>query len=172
VEFTACTAARIGETAGVRRADINTTTWTWTVCRQTTPSPGGVTDKGTKGRRARVVPIIPVIRPLVDLCLDSISDDPMARLFTGPRGGRVTAAILRDATHWDEVVTANGYSYLLRHGLRHTSLTWMADAGVPVHVLRKIAGHGSLTTTQRYLHPDHRAITEAGEALSAYPNAG
>jgi len=38
----------------------------------------------------------------------------------------------------------------------------MADAGVPVHVLRKIAGHGSLTTTQRYLHPDHRAITDAG----------
>ena len=28
----------------------------------------------------------------------------------------------------------------------------MADAGVPVHVLRMIAGHGSITTTQRYLH--------------------
>ena len=55
--------------------------------------------------------------------------------------------------------------------MRHTGLTWMADAGVPVHVLRKIAGHGSLTTTQRYLHPDHRAITDAGEALSAYLNA-
>jgi hypothetical protein len=27
------------------------------------------------------------------------------------------------------------------------------DAGVPVHTLRKIAGHGTLTTTQRYLHP-------------------
>lgn len=172
VEFTACTAARIGETAGVRRADINTTTWTWNVCRQTTPSPGGITDKGTKGKRARVVPIIPVIRPLVDRRLDSISDDPMARLFTGPRGGRVTTAVLRDATHWDEVVTKLGHHYLLRHGLRHTGLTWMADAGVPVHVLRKIAGHGSLTPTQRYLHPDHRAITEAGEALSVYLNAG
>jgi len=30
----------------------------------------------------------------------------MARLFTGPRGGPVTTAVLRDATHWDEVVTA------------------------------------------------------------------
>ena len=38
-----------------------------------------------------------------------------------------------------------------------------SDAGVPVDVLRKIAGHGSLTTTRRYLHPDHRAITDAGE---------
>jgi hypothetical protein len=27
-------------------------------------------------------------------------------------------------------------------------------------------------TTQRYLHPDYRAIADAGEALSAYLNAG
>ena len=172
VEFTACTAARIGETSGVRRADINRQAWTWNVRRQTTPAPGGVTDKGTKGKRARVVPIIPEIRLLVDRRLNSVSDDPMARLFTGPRGGRVTTAVLRDATHWDEVVTELGYGYLRRHDLRHTGLTWMADAGVPVHVLRKIAGHGSRTTTQRYLHPDHRAITDAGAALSAYLNAG
>jgi Phage integrase family len=64
------------------------------------------------------------------------------------------AVVLRDATHWDEVVTALGYEHLRRHDLRHTGLTWMADAGVPVHVLRKIAGHGSLTTTQRYLQPE------------------
>lgn len=44
----------------------------------------------------------------------------------------------------------------------------MADAGVPVHVLRKIAGHGSLVTTQRYLHPDAQSITDAGIALSAH----
>jgi integrase len=55
--------------------------------------------------------------------------------------------------------------------LRHTGLTWMADAGVPVHVLRKIAGHGSLTTTQRYLHPDSTAILSAGDSLSAYLRA-
>jgi len=38
----------------------------------------------------------------------------------------------------------------------------MADAGVPVHVLRVIAGHGSLSTTQRYLHPDRKRIQDAG----------
>ncbi len=171
VEFTACTAARIGETSGVRRADINRQTWIWNVRRQTTPGPGGLIDKGTKGKRARSVPIIKEIRPLVGRRLDAISDDPMARLFTGPRGGRITTAVLRDATHWDEVVTELGYGYLRRHDLRHTGLTWMADAGVKVHVLRKIAGHGSLTTTQRYLHPDERSIVEAGQALSAHLGA-
>lgn len=62
-------------------------------------------------------------------------------------------AVLRDATHWDKVVTELGYPWLLRHSLRHTGLTWMADAGVPPHVLQKIAGHGSLTTTQLYRIP-------------------
>ncbi|GIH50603.1 Phage integrase family protein [Microbispora rosea] len=168
VIFAACTAARIGEVSGVRAGDINRDTWTWTVRRQTTPSPGGTVDKGTKGKRARVVPLIPEVRDLVARRLDIVGDNPDARLFTGPRGGRITTAVLRDATHWDEVVTRLGYEHLRRHDLRHTGLTWMADAGVPVHVLRKIAGHGSLTTTQRYLHPDMRSISEAGAALSAH----
>lgn len=44
----------------------------------------------------------------------------------------------------------------------------MADAGVPVHHLRKIAGHGSLTTTQRYLHPDRNSISTAAALLSKH----
>ena len=48
----------------------------------------------------------------------------------------------------------------------------MANAGVPLHHLRKIAGHGSLTSRQRYLHPDHESITAAGHLLSMHLNAG
>ncbi|GAA3148193.1 site-specific integrase [Nonomuraea salmonea] len=168
VVFAACTAARIGEVSGVRVRDIDTDTWVWTVRRQTTPSPGGLADKGTKGKRARKVPLIGKVQDLVSARLTAVGSDPDARLFTGPRGGRITTAVLRDATHWDEVVTRLGYEHFRRHDLRHTGLTWMADAGVPVHVLRKIAGHGSLSTTQRYLHPDLRSITDAGDALSAH----
>ncbi|WP_425597504.1 tyrosine-type recombinase/integrase [Streptomyces tendae] len=76
-------------------------------------------------------------------------------------------AVLRDATHWDDVVTKLGYEHLRRHDLRHTGLTWFADAGVRVPVLRRIAGHRSLTTTQRYLHPDVHEVTAAGAAFSA-----
>lgn len=168
VTFAACTAARIGEVSGCRVGDIDTETWTWTVRRQTTTGPGGLIDKGTKGKRARTVPLIEDVRPLVQTLLDKAGGDPMARLFTGPRGGRITTAVLRDATHWDEVVNKLGYEHLRRHDLRHTGLTWMADAGVPVHHLRKIAGHGSLTTTQRYLHPNHESVSGAGELLTNY----
>src|ERR1019366_9548957 len=148
--FAACTAVRIGEVSGVRAGDIDRETWIWTVRRQTTPSPGGLIDKGTKGKRARKVPIIEEARELVGRRLDVLGDNEAARLFTGPRGGRISTAVLRDATHWDEVVTALGYEHLVRHDLRH------------------IAGHGSLMTTQPYLHPDAQSITDAGDALSAH----
>ncbi len=170
VIFAACTAARIGEVSGARVGDIELNTWTWTVRRQTTPSPGGLVDKGTKGKRARKVPLIAEVRDLVWARCHA-QPDPNARLFTGPRGGRITTAVLRDATHWDEVVAKLGHEHLRRHDLRHTGLTWMADAGVPVHVLRKIAGHGSLSTTQRYLHPDAGTIAAAGDSLTAYLRA-
>jgi hypothetical protein len=55
ITFAACTAARIGEVSGVRKADIDRDRWIWTVRRQTTPGPGGLIDKATKGKRARKV---------------------------------------------------------------------------------------------------------------------
>jgi integrase len=168
VRFAACTAARIGEVSGCRVKDLDTDTWEWVVRRQTTPSPGGLVDKGTKGKRARTVPVIEDIREMVLRRIDAVNHNPEARLFTGPRGGRITTAVLRDATHWDDVVATLGYEHLRRHDLRHTGLTWMADASVPLHHLRKIAGHGSITTTQRYLHPDKQAVAKAGDLLTAH----
>lgn len=129
---------------------------------------GRTDDRGTKGKRAGKVPVIEEIRPLVAQRILSAGPVPDVCLFTGPRGGRVSTAVLRDATHWVELVTRFGYAHLRRHDLRHTGLTWLADAGVPIDVLRRIAGHGSLTTTQRYLHPDVHKITAAGTALSAH----
>jgi integrase len=76
VIFAACTAARIGEVAGVRAGDVDTSSWTWTVRRQTTPAPGGVIDKGTKGKRARAVPIITEVRELVADRVTAAGTDP------------------------------------------------------------------------------------------------
>jgi integrase len=168
VRFAAATSARIGEVSGCRVRDIDTEQWMWTIRRQTTPGPGGLIDKGTKGKRAREVPLIEDIREVVQRRIAATDGDPDARLFTGPRGGRISTAVLRDATHWDEVVAGLGYDHLRRHDLRHTGLTWLADAGVPVYHLQRIAGHGSITTTQRYIHPDRRGIVEAGVLLTKH----
>jgi len=97
VIFAACTTARIGEVSGCRVGDINTDTWTWTVRRRTTPSPGGLADKGTKGERARAVPLVVEVRDLVRQRIATAGGRADARLSTGPRGGRISTAVLRDA---------------------------------------------------------------------------
>ncbi|HEY0689752.1 MAG TPA: tyrosine-type recombinase/integrase, partial [Kribbella sp.] len=168
VLFAPCAAARIGEVSGCRVGDINRTDWTWMVRRQTTTGPGGLVDKGTKGRRARAVPITEEIRELVERRIAASDGTRDARLFVGPRGGRISTAVLRDATHWDDVVNLLGHEHLRRHDLRHTGLTWLADAGVPLHHLQRIAGHRSITTTQRYLHPNRQSVTDAGALLSLH----
>lgn len=38
------------------------------------------------------------------------------------------------------------------HDLRHETLSRLADDGVPVHELQLLAGHASITTTQRYMN--------------------
>ncbi|WP_235201377.1 tyrosine-type recombinase/integrase [Microbacterium sp. CH12i] len=57
---------------------------------------------------------------------------------------------------------------LTRHGLRHTGATWLADAGVPLHVLQEILGHASIETTRGYLHPDDRHLASAAEQANAF----
>lgn len=38
------------------------------------------------------------------------------------------------------------------HALRHAYATHQLEAGLPVHVLQRLLGHGSVTTTMRYVH--------------------
>jgi integrase len=106
--------------------------------------------------------LIEPTRDLIKRYIELAGHDLDARLFTGSKGGRITTAALRGATSWDDMVTELGCEQRKRHSLRHTGLTWMADAGIPVHVLPKIAGHGTLTTTQRCRRlPNIRAATQA-----------
>lgn len=38
------------------------------------------------------------------------------------------------------------------HDLRHEALSRLAGDGVPIHELQLLAGHASITTTQRYMN--------------------
>ncbi len=44
----------------------------------------------------------------------------------------------------------------------------MADAGVNLHILQRVAGHQDPAVTARYLHPDTQAMLDAGTAFSAW----
>ncbi|HEY9412221.1 MAG TPA: site-specific integrase [Jiangellaceae bacterium] len=166
VTLLATTAARISEVAGLRVGDVDWKRKLIHIERQTYPGRGGLVTKPTKGRRKRDVPIIDPLAPTLERLTKGRKAD--AWLVRGPRGGTITTATLRDATGWDEIVTTLGYPSLVRHGLRHTALTWMADAGIDLHILQRVAGHQDPAITSRYLHPDHQALAAAGEAFSAW----
>ncbi|GAB3598505.1 hypothetical protein GCM10027408_14730 [Microbacterium tumbae] len=97
-----------------------------TIERQRSPGAGGLSIKPPKGRRARHVPIIeplePVLRRLTTRRSRSL---PPLR---GPRGGVITTAALRDATGWDALVASLRLPGLRRHDLRHAGAMWFANA--------------------------------------------
>lgn len=41
---------------------------------------------------------------------------------------------------------------LTPHALRHSGITWPVERGVPVLVVQRFAGHGSVEVTMRYAH--------------------
>ena len=49
--------------------------------------------------------------------------------------------------------------------MRHTALTRMGEAGIDAFTLMRIAGHSSITITQRYCHPQKEAIERAFSKL-------
>ncbi len=49
--------------------------------------------------------------------------------------------------------------------LRHTALTRLAESGCDVFTLARIAGHSSITITQRYVHPQADAVERAFTAF-------
>jgi integrase len=156
VMLLACTAMRVSEVSGLMVGDVQLDVGLIAVRRQTYPGRGGLVTKSTKGRRSRVVPIIDPLRPTLERLVHGRS--PGDRLLVGPRGGVITTATLRDATKWNQLVSRLGYPTLVRHGLRRTALTWMADSGVPLHVLQRVAGHLDPAVPVRYPHPDHDAV--------------
>lgn len=166
VMLCALLSARGSEVSGLEVGDIDWKNRIVKIERQIYPGKGGLVRKQTKGRKTRFVPILDELEPvLIRLSAGKKPSDPLLR---GPRGGVLTTATVRDATNWDQIVLNLGLPNLTRHGLRHTGATWLADAGVPLHVLQRILGHASIETTKGYLHPDHRQLNEAAQLANQF----
>jgi site-specific recombinase XerD len=52
--------------------------------------------------------------------------------------------------------------------LRHYAITSWLRAGVPVHVVQRMAGHKHLSTTQRYVHHLKQDLEEAARRIAAH----
>jgi len=58
------------------------------------------------------------------------------------------------------------------HSLRHTMLTRLGESGVDAFTIMRIAGHSSITVSQRYVHPSPEAVERAFERLQLSGNQG
>jgi integrase len=54
------------------------------------------------------------------------------------------------------------------HGLRHTFLTRLGAAGADAFTIKRVAGHHSVTVSERYVHPVSESVERAFERLEEY----
>lgn len=94
-----------------------------------------------KGKRRRSV-------PCPGWVMDGLKDaDPV---LPSPRGKRPAIRNFRRAL--DDAADAAKIERFRVHDLRHTYSSWLVQAGVPLEEVRKLLGHTSVQTTQRYAH--------------------
>jgi hypothetical protein len=60
-----------------------------------------------------------------------------------------------------QLIASSKVAHFQPYILRHTALTELAKAGCDASTLGRIAGHSSITITQRYIHPQADAIVRA-----------
>jgi integrase len=114
----------------------------------------------TKGWERRVVPISDRLWSALKV-LDRAGPLVVSRLDGEPLGYDVTRETVR------EIYLRAGVAYPPKpwHSLRHSFGTGLANAGVPVHVIKTLMGHKSIETTLRYMHTDRAAKRDAIDAL-------
>ncbi len=146
---------RISEALGLRRADAGA---------------GDAIIVTGKGRKQRMVPLIPAVQELIAdylaLCpLDLPADGP---LFVGAKGGplsprvvQLTMARARGALGLPDSATP--------HALRQSFATHLLARGGDLRAIQELLGHASLATTQIYTDVDAERLIDAYR--SAHPRA-
>lgn len=161
----AFTGLRLGELVGLRWDDLNEHQHYFTVRRTFSPDGHGrLVERSTKSGKSRQVPILEELVPWLDAARELGRD----HIFTGKLGGPFDSTNLARAVRWsklrDQIATFADGQPLRFHDLRHTFLSRLARHGIaPAHI-QKVAGHASITTTERYTH---LSGTEAALAVRA-----
>ncbi len=123
-----------------------------------------------KGRKERMVPLIPQLTKLiadyVALCPYDLPE--LGPLFVGAKGGQLSPRLvqlamarLRGALGLPETATP--------HALRHSFATHLLARGGDLRSIQELLGHASLSTTQIYTEVDADRLIEAYR--SAHPRA-
>jgi integrase/recombinase XerC len=136
---------RLGEALGLDRADA---------------PKGEVMMITGKGRKQRLVPLLPVVTDAVAnyLALCPFGGGGDAPLFVGARGKRLNPGVVqrqmrRLRLHLGLAETATP------HALRHSFATHLLAGGGDLRTIQELLGHASLSTTQRYTAVDSEKLS-------------
>jgi integrase len=169
VRFLGWSGLRFGEAAGLRWADVDLARGRVTVRGNLVEDRGALIYQDMPKSRAgrRVVPIPTFIAQ--DLAaLTQPNPEFTDLVFHTPDGSPVRVSNFRDRI-WKPAVRSAGFTTLRLHDLRHTAISFWADAGLPMHEVSKRAGHSSISTTfDRYSHLFEHAEEKFSEALDRY----
>jgi integrase/recombinase XerC len=124
---------------------------------------------GTKRPKGRMIPLSKKlqqeIRSFIKLKLkwrEGIQDE--APLFVSKKGARLSRRALQEMfKSWrDRAGIEGGFTV---HSMRHTFLKRLAQRGIALPTVQKLAGHASLASTGVYLEAGYEEMQEAVEAL-------
>lgn len=150
--FLAYTGLRWGEAAGLQAKRIDRERGVILVA-EVWDDKAGKLKAYPKGKKRRTV-------PAPEWVIDGLkASDPV---LPSPRGRRPALRNFRRAL--DDAADAAKIERFRVHDLRHTYSSWLVQAGVPLEEVRKLLGHTSVQTTQRYAH---LADTPADSILNA-----
>lgn len=95
---------------------------------------------------------------------DRVSTMLASRLRTGPRVFEMSESTLQHQ-HQDLRDKLGLDPEFVLHSLRHTFLTRLGEQGTDAFTIKRIAGHSSITVSERYVHPSGEAMERAFERL-------
>jgi integrase/recombinase XerC len=124
------------------------------------PRPGGTESLRVtgKGGKARIVPVLPVVREAMAAWLAHRPGvEPDAPLFTGVRGARLDPGVAQRAMR-DYRRLAGLPEHATPHALRHSFATHLLAGGADLRAIQELLGHASLSTTQRYTALDTEGL--------------
>lgn len=119
---------------------------------------GYVQVRGGKSRNARRA--VPLTRRAHDMLAQRGAASDTLFVFAN-EDRNVPCVSSLDHLHAKTRKTLKLSSEFVLHSLRHTYLTRLGLAGVEAFTIMKLAGHSSVTVSQRYVHPTPQAMEDA-----------